>query len=86
MDYTLTRVDEEQQSYPLEQRIPVADPLEQHVHKSIYLGKLEEVLHNAVNWGARTPCGPTTSASPAAMWRWRPPSRRRMTWPASAPR
>ena len=53
MDYTLTRVDEEQQSYPLEQRIPVADPLEQHVHKSIYLGKLEQVLHNAVNWGRK---------------------------------
>jgi len=53
MDYTLTRVDEEQQRYPLEQRIPVADPLEQHVHKSIYLGKLEQVLHNAVNWGRK---------------------------------
>jgi NADH-quinone oxidoreductase subunit B len=58
MDYTLTRVDEEQQSYPLEQRIPVADPLEQHVHKSIYLGKLEEVLHKAVGWGRKNSLWP----------------------------
>ncbi len=28
------------------------DPLEQHVHRSVYMGKLENAMHDMVNWGA----------------------------------
>ncbi|CAK8741911.1 NAD(P)H-quinone oxidoreductase subunit K, chloroplastic [Sodalis praecaptivus] len=53
MDYTLTRAepDGDNERYPLQKQEIVADPLEQHVHRSVYLGKLESALHNAVNWG-----------------------------------
>lgn len=53
MDYTLTRAkpDGDNERYPLQKQEIVADPLEQHVHRSVYLGKLESALHNVVNWG-----------------------------------
>lgn len=59
MKYTLTRADASAQRYPLEERIPLAeDPLEEHVHRNIFLGKLEEVLHTAVNWGRKNSLWP----------------------------
>lgn len=72
MQYKLTRIDPDapNEQYPIGQRETVADPLlEDEVHKNIFMGKLEDVLNGAVNWGARIPCGRTTSACPAATWK-----------------
>lgn len=54
MDYTLTRIDPngENDRYPLQKQEIVADPLEQQVHRTVYMGKLEHALHDMVNWGA----------------------------------
>jgi NADH-quinone oxidoreductase subunit B len=53
MKYTLTRVDPNtpQQQYPMQQQQTVSDPLEDQVHKSVFMGKLEDMLHGVVNWG-----------------------------------
>jgi NADH-quinone oxidoreductase subunit B len=71
MQYNLTRIDPDapNEQYPIGERETVSDPLEDQVHKNIFMGKLEDVLSGAVNWGARTPCGRTTSAFPAATWK-----------------
>jgi NADH-quinone oxidoreductase subunit B len=71
MQYNLTRIDPDapNEQYPIGERETVSDPLEDQVHKNIFMGKLEDVLSGAVNWGARTPCGRTTSACPAATWK-----------------
>ena len=54
MPYTLTRVDPDPAGhYPNSQRSAVPDPLEEHVHRNIFLGKLETVLHDTVNWGRK---------------------------------
>ena len=60
MDYTLTRVDPNAPGgrYPLQKREQVADPLDDQVHKNIYLGKLETMLHGAVNWGRKNSLWP----------------------------
>jgi NADH-quinone oxidoreductase subunit B len=54
MDYTLTRIDPDAPGhYPNSQQSTVPDPLEDQVHKNIFLGKLETVLHDTVNWGRK---------------------------------
>jgi NADH-quinone oxidoreductase subunit B len=60
MDYTLTRVDPDSPGgrYPMQKRETVRDPLEEQVHKNIYLGKLEEMVHGAVNWGRKNSLWP----------------------------
>lgn len=60
MKYTLTRVnpDGPHDSYPIEQTQQVNDPLEEHVHKNVFVGKLEEMLHGAVNWGRKNSIWP----------------------------
>ncbi len=60
MKYTLTRANTDSQKtrYPLEQKQTVDDPLEEHVHKNILMGKLEEMLHGAVNWGRKNSIWP----------------------------
>ncbi|MDU2732759.1 MAG: NADH-quinone oxidoreductase subunit B, partial [Mixta calida] len=61
MDYTLTRIDPnggENDRYPLQKQEIVADPLEQHVHRSVYMGKLEHALHDMVNWGRKNSLWP----------------------------
>lgn len=73
MNYTLTRIDPngENDRYPLQTQETVSgDPLEQHVHRSVYMGKLENAMHDMVNWGVRTLFGRITSVFPAVMWRW----------------
>lgn len=72
MDYTLTRIDlnGENDRYPLQTQQVVGDPLEQHVHRSVYMGKLEHALHNMVNWGRKILSGHTILAFPVAMLRW----------------
>lgn len=60
MKYTLTRVNPEGDNnrYPHEVRQPAGDPLEEHVHKNIFLGKLEEMIHTGVNWGRKNSLWP----------------------------
>jgi NADH-quinone oxidoreductase subunit B len=54
MDYTLTRIDPEAPGhYPNRHQSKVPDPMEDQVHKNIFLGKLETVLHDSVNWGRK---------------------------------
>ena len=60
MDYTLTRIDPdgENDRYPLQKQEIVTDPLEQHVHRSVYMGKLENAVHDMVNWGRKNSIWP----------------------------
>lgn len=60
MKYTLTRVnpDGQHDRYPIEQAQPASDPLEEHIHKNVFVGKLEEMLHGAVNWGRKNSIWP----------------------------
>lgn len=58
MQYTLTRIDPNAPKYPQTERQTVPDPLEQQVHKNIFMGKLETVLHNAANWGRKNSLWP----------------------------
>ena len=58
MEYTLTRIDQNSQKYPMHKRETVADPLESQVHKNIFLGKLEQVMHGVVNWGRKNSVWP----------------------------
>lgn len=59
MDYTLTRIDPDAPGhYPNGQKSTVPDPMEDQVHKNIYLGKLENILHDTVNWGRKNSLWP----------------------------
>ncbi|HRH76601.1 MAG TPA: NADH-quinone oxidoreductase subunit B [Cellvibrionaceae bacterium] len=53
MKYTLTRpnLNTPDQQYPMQDQQTVADPLTDEVHKSVFMGKLEDMLHGVVNWG-----------------------------------
>lgn len=71
MKYTLTRIDPDAlpARYPMEKKETVEDPLSEQINRSVFMGKLEDVLHSTVNWGVRTPYGLTTSACHAVMWK-----------------
>ena len=59
MNYTLTRIDPNaRHRYPMEERKTVPDPLEDQAMKGIFMGKLETVLHSAVNWGRKNSLWP----------------------------
>ena len=59
MDYTLTRIDpDEPGRYPPVSKQQVSDPLEEQVHKNIFVGKLENILHDSVNWGRKNSLWP----------------------------
>lgn len=58
MEYTLTRVDPKASRYPMQQRSAVPDPMEAQVHRNIFMGRLEEVMHGAVNWGRKNSIWP----------------------------
>lgn len=60
MKYTLSRIDPSapNERYPMQKRETVEDPLEQEVHKSVFLGRLEEMIHGAVNWGRKNSLWP----------------------------
>jgi len=59
MKYTLTRIDPQAADrYPHEQKQVVDDPLVQEVPNSIYMGKLEEMVHAGVNWSRKNSIWP----------------------------
>ncbi|HWU67584.1 MAG TPA: NADH-quinone oxidoreductase subunit B [Stenotrophobium sp.] len=58
MEYTLTRIDPDAKRYPQQQRQPARDPMEEQVHRNIYLGKLENLMQGAVNWGRKNSIWP----------------------------
>lgn len=59
MKYSLTRIDPNAPvpSYPPVKET-VGDPLEEEGKNSIFLGKLEDMLHGAVNWGRKNSLWP----------------------------
>ena len=60
MQYNLTRIDPDapNEQYPIGERETVPDPLEDQVHKNIFMGKLEDVIHSTVNWGRKNSLWP----------------------------
>ncbi len=61
MQYNLTRIDPDapNEQYPVGERETVTDQLlEDQVHKNIFMGKLEDVLRGAVNWGRKNSLWP----------------------------
>lgn len=61
MKYTLTRIDPNaaNASYPIQQKETVEDPLLQaEVDKNIFMGRLEDMIHGAVNWGRKNSLWP----------------------------
>lgn len=60
MKYTLTRVDPNapNERYPMQQKATVDDPVEEQIKRSVFLGRLEEMLHGAVNWGRKNSLWP----------------------------
>lgn len=61
MKYTLTKIDPSAPNtvYPLQQtQTGVPDPVEEQVNKSIFLGRLEDMIHGAVNWGRKNSLWP----------------------------
>jgi NADH-quinone oxidoreductase subunit B len=59
MDYRLTPIIVSDATAP-RQPAPASatDPLNQQVHRSVFMGKLEEVLHKTVNWGRKNSLWP----------------------------
>jgi NADH-quinone oxidoreductase subunit B len=58
MKYTLTRANPEgaQGAYPMQTQQTVegftsTDPMEDEVHKSVFMARLEDLIHAGVNWG-----------------------------------
>lgn len=60
MQYKLTKIDPyaSNEDYPIGSSEIVEDPLSSQVHKNIFMGKIEEVLSNAVNWGRKNSLWP----------------------------
>lgn len=62
MPYTLTRADTANgapdEAYPQGRRERVEDPVRQQLERNLFTGKLEDVLHNAVNWGRKNSLWP----------------------------
>src|SRR5690606_40574290 len=59
MKYTLTRANPDADQYPLQERILVEDPLlEEEVNKNVFMTRLEDVVHTAVNWGRKNSVWP----------------------------
>ena len=61
MKYTLTKIDQNAANdvYPIQQtQTGVPDPIEEQVNKSVFLGRLEDMIHGAVNWGRKNSLWP----------------------------
>jgi len=61
MKYTLSRIDPNGANdvYPLQQTTShVPDPVEEEIGKNIFMGRLEDMIHGAVNWGRKNSLWP----------------------------
>ena len=61
MDYKLTPIIVSDRDAPAPKKSAPAehaDPLAQQVHRSVFMGKLEDVLHKTVNWGRKNSLWP----------------------------
>lgn len=60
MKYTLTRIDPSapNERYPIQKKDTVDDPIEEQIQKTVFMGRLEEMLHGAVNWGRKNSLWP----------------------------
>jgi NADH-quinone oxidoreductase subunit B len=58
MEYTLTRIDQNAADYPMQKQETVGDPLEDQVHKNVFVGKLETAMHSMVNWSRKNSLWP----------------------------
>lgn len=58
MKYTLTRANPDADQYPLQERQIVTDPLEEEVNKNVFMTRLEDLMHTAVNWGRKNSVWP----------------------------
>ncbi len=59
MKYTLTRANPEAQQYPLQDKADVNDPLAStEIEKNIFMTRLEDMAHTAVNWGRKNSLWP----------------------------
>ena len=61
MDYKLTPIVVSDRDTPAPKKIAAADhadPLSQQVHRSVFMGKVEDVLHKTVNWGRKNSLWP----------------------------
>jgi len=61
VDYKLTPIVVSDRDTPAPKKIAAADhadPLSQQVHRSVFMGKVEDVLHKTVNWGRKNSLWP----------------------------
>lgn len=61
MSYKLTRIDPDtpqNSQYPVGERRIVEDPMDDQVHRNVFMGKLENIMHNVVNWGRKNSIWP----------------------------
>lgn len=61
MSYKLTRIDPntpESSQYPVGERRIVDDPMDEQVHRNVFMGRLENIMHNVVNWGRKNSIWP----------------------------
>jgi NADH-quinone oxidoreductase subunit B len=59
MKYTLTRANPEAKQYPLQDKVDVNDPLATtEIEKNIFMTRLEDMAHTAVNWGRKNSLWP----------------------------
>jgi NADH-quinone oxidoreductase subunit B len=60
MKYTLTRIDPDapNERYPMQKKETVNDPVEDQIQKTVFMGRLEEMIHGAVNWGRKNSLWP----------------------------
>ena len=63
MKYTLTRANPQADQYPLQERQIVTDPLQEEVNKNVFMTRLEDVMHNVVNWGRKNSIWPLPFAT-----------------------
>ncbi len=58
MKYTLTKANLDAPQYPAQDRQVVSDPTEDEVSKNIFMTRLEDMAHLAVNWGRKNSLWP----------------------------
>lgn len=60
MNYTLTRVDTKKNDakYPKRRTESTEDPVKKYLKKNIFMGKINELIHQLVNWGRKNSLWP----------------------------